>query len=838
MNATNSWPDQSTLIPELLRSLPQARRVLDRYGLKGCGGDEGPVETLGFFARAHDVPLPELLQEIRREPPPTQQLPVIETRDPADAIYRPFFKAGIGVMLSLGAAWGAYLLARIAISGSFTAASVQHVNAHGHAQIFGWVGLFVMGFAYQAFPRFKHASLACPRLALATLWMLLLGLVGRSIGQLLAADHSLAGWIAAGASCLETAAIAAFVGIIAVTWRRSGKPLLFYDYYIVSALVWFVVQAVYEGVYLTVTATANGERLFSLVSTWQAPLRDLQIHGFAMLMIFGVSQRVFHHFYGLPGVNERLSLIGLALLNTAIAGEVGGLMLMRTAGHAWAALWYASVLLLTGVSAALVRSWRIFAHADDADRSLKFLRAAYGWLFVSLTMLVLLPFYQYGLLTAVAPDSAAAQQGFSHAYYGAARHAITVGFVSLMIVGVAAKVVPTLNGVAANRLPGLWLPFVLINTGCTLRVVGQTLTDFTPRAFALAGVSGLLEVSGLAIWGAHLWRVMSPRTKAGAAAEPDAGSTIPNGPIEAGYTVAAVLDRYPQLLDAFLEHGFTMLANPQLRRSIARVVTIERACRRMDVDCRRFVETLNRRLGLSVPQATSGSESYLKRTVKEWTAHRPQLYRYFISHGIDVYWDGDKPLAEACQEKGLDSRQIADELAAVLRPMYREAGGDWHQATMTELCDHIESTHHDYLRRELPRLGQLVNQVAHEKRGEQPELEELKTQFERFRRRLSDHVETERTAVFPELRRLENRKTPEQDRCADPSDLIRQMKEDHDLVEAELSEIRRLTNGYVAPASASMVYRTLLGGLWELEATLHLNMHEEDDILFSKALLH
>ncbi|HQU44470.1 MAG TPA: hypothetical protein PK867_16740, partial [Pirellulales bacterium] len=294
---TASWPDSSTLIPELLTRLPQARSVLDRYGLRGCGGNEGPVETLGFFARAHEVPIARLLDEIRHEPRRSIELPVVQRSQPGDDIYRPFFKAGIAVVLSLGAAWGAYLLARIAIGGSFTAAGVQEVNAHGHAQIFGWVGLFVMGFAYQAFPRFKHASLAHPRLALATLWMMLLGLVGRSLGQVLAADHPLAWYSAVGASCLEVTAIAAFVGIILATWRRSGKPLVFYDYYIVSALVWFVVQAPYESVYLSVTAAARGERLVSLVSTWQAPLRDVQIHGFAMLMIFGVSQRIFHHFY-------------------------------------------------------------------------------------------------------------------------------------------------------------------------------------------------------------------------------------------------------------------------------------------------------------------------------------------------------------------------------------------------------------------------------------------------------------------------------------------------------------------------------------------------------------
>src|SRR4029453_18740720 len=119
----------------------------------------------------------------------------------------------------------------------------------------------------------------------------------------------------------------------------------------------------------------------------------------------------------------------------------------------------------------------------------KFLRAAYVWLFVSLAMLVLLPAYQYALLPLAAPESAAARIGFSNAYYGATRHAITVGFISLMIVGVASKVVPILNGLDSRSLPRLWLPYALINLGCTLRVVAQTATDFSGLTFPAAGVS-------------------------------------------------------------------------------------------------------------------------------------------------------------------------------------------------------------------------------------------------------------------------------------------------------------------------------------------------------------
>src|SRR5262245_32101995 len=183
------------LIPDLLRWAPQVRRVLDRYGLRGCGGPLGPHESLGFFAQAHDVPLDRLLQEIGAEMMgPMAATTTVPAAGGADAIYRPFFRAGIAVVLSLGAVWGAYLLLRIALNQSFGAAGLHEINAHGHAQIFGWVGLFVMGFAYQAFPRFKHADLALPGLAFVSFWLMLTGLVARSALEPVAATQTWAYW--------------------------------------------------------------------------------------------------------------------------------------------------------------------------------------------------------------------------------------------------------------------------------------------------------------------------------------------------------------------------------------------------------------------------------------------------------------------------------------------------------------------------------------------------------------------------------------------------------------------------------------------------------------------
>jgi hypothetical protein len=596
MTASPPSIDESVQIPDLLRLAPEARAVLDRYGLRGCGGESGPAESLGFFARAHDVPIERLLGEVRerlgRRPEPPADTPGADGPVRlADAIYRPFFKAGIAVVLTLGAAWGAYLLLRIALTGRFTAAGLHEVNAHGHAQIFGWVGLFVMGFAYQAFPRFKHAGLAFPRLAWASLGLMLAGLVGRSLAEPLADALPGAGPAAVASAWLEVAAVALFVWVILATWRAAGKGLAFYDGYILAALGWFGVQAVAEAVYLAATlAAASREELLALVRTWQGAIRDAQIHGFALLMILGVSQRLLHHVYGFPAPGRRLSLAALACLNVAVAGEIAGLVLMRDADRVWAGLWYASALLLAGTVVALLWNWRVFGRAAEADRSLKFLRAAYAWLLVSLGMLVLLPAYQFLVLPQLAPSSEAAALGFSHAYYGAIRHAITVGFVSLMIVGVAARVVPTLNGVDIRRLTGLWVPFVLLNAGCTLRVVAQTLTDFTPDAFPATGVSGVLEVSGLALWGVHLWAVMAGRVRYRRSAAP---RYVPGTPIEAEHTVGEVLQHHPELLETFLTLGFRPLANPLLRKLVARHVTIAQACRQLGREPADVIAALN-----------------------------------------------------------------------------------------------------------------------------------------------------------------------------------------------------------------------------------------------------
>jgi hypothetical protein len=189
-----------------------------------------------------------------------------------------------------------------------------------------------------------------------------------------------------------------------------------------------------------------------------------------------------------------------------------------------------------------------------------------------------------------------------------------------MIVGVAAKVVPILRGADPNTLPRLWVPFVLINLGCALRVTGQTATDVTDAAFPLTGLSGALEVTGLAVWGIHLARLMLARP--GWEATKRESWPRPVGPED---YVADILDRQPDLLSVFLEFGFRPLANPMLRRTVARGVTIGTACRLVGVDPGQFLAAVNARVPLprpAIPLPVLDSVKARNRTTHQYSEDR------------------------------------------------------------------------------------------------------------------------------------------------------------------------------------------------------------------------
>jgi hypothetical protein len=582
------------LIPELLRAHPQARSVLDRHGLRGCGGPLGPHESIRFFARAHGSDESRLLHELEQAVAAPVSAPDDAKANPmapglADTIYRRYFLGGILVVLSAGATWGAWLLWTIAVSGSFQSIPINAINAHGEAQIFGWVGLFIMGFAYQAFPRLWQTDLRVTWLAACAFALMIAGLIVRTIAITAAGAWLFAPALALFGGTLQLIAVGIFTSQIALTFICSGARLEPYVGFVVTALCWFVVSTIVSVWHTWNTMTVQSvDALVWYIATYQSPLRDMQIHGLALFMILGVSQRMLPALYEVPRTPERRGWLALGLLITGVLGEVLLFLLGRWTGHRGltAFLLVPWVMLASGC-ALIVLPWRPWRPFQVHDRSAKFVRASYAWLGISLVMLLLSPAYLYAYRYLGAPRAIP----FSHAYAGAIRHAITVGFISLMIMGFAAKVVATLNGVDQRTLSNLWGPFLLVNVGCLLRVVMQALTDWSPGVHRLLGISGTLEVAGLAWWGLGVVAIIIRGKREARSLAPSSGPRPDR--VEGHHRVAEVLDWFPETESVFLEWGFTAIRQPLLRRTVARQFTLAQAAALRSKDLESLLVALN-----------------------------------------------------------------------------------------------------------------------------------------------------------------------------------------------------------------------------------------------------
>lgn len=489
-----------TSVADVVRQCPTARRIFDKHGLDGCGGEHGPAEALSFFANVHQVDLGQLLRELNAEMQrPSSNYVYQESLE--DYIYRRFFKAGIFIALTVGVLWGAINLLQIAVSGSFLQLKLlPAIHAHAHAMVYGWVGLFVMGFTYQSFPRFKITKLWRPDLANLSFYLMLAGIAATVPAELLQ-PAKLALALGAFAAVVEITAVALFIVILYNTARSSIEPHNTYEKFIFGSVFWLVIGMVLNHVFFFAKATAvTQNELVMRIATIDGPLRDVQLLGFAALIIAGVSQRFVPTVYGLQRpARDQQSLIFVLMNVSLVLNIICYVGLFVTRKPAFAIGLEAAYVLLPVWAILLAKQLGVFSRATQTDRTFKFIRAAYIWLVFSCFMMPVFLFY-----------SRITGQLFAHSYMGAYRHAFTVGFISLMIMGVAARVVPILAGVDGSRIISLWGPFILINVGCFERVFLQIATDFVPRyAYPLVGFTGFIELTALTWWGVEMWRTMN-----------------------------------------------------------------------------------------------------------------------------------------------------------------------------------------------------------------------------------------------------------------------------------------------------------------------------------------
>ena len=220
-------------------------------------------------------------------------------------------------------------------------------------------------------------------------------------------------------------------------------------------------------------------------------------------------------------------------------------------------------------------------------------------------------------------------------------------------------------------------------------------------------------------------------------------------------------------------------------------------------------------------------------TVAQWVAEHPQTARVFEELQIDYCCGGGIALGDACAKKRLNADSVVAQLTEVVASP--QLTDNWLDSSLTELCDHIEQTHHAYLREELVRLTGLIDRVVAAHGSNHPELGQLKQVFAALRDELEPHMLKEEQILFPAIREIETAGSRPHFPFGTVAAPIRMMEHEHDIAGSALAQIRKLTNGFEPPKGSCNTYRVMLDSLRRLEEDLHQHIHKENFILFPRA---
>jgi regulator of cell morphogenesis and NO signaling len=227
-------------------------------------------------------------------------------------------------------------------------------------------------------------------------------------------------------------------------------------------------------------------------------------------------------------------------------------------------------------------------------------------------------------------------------------------------------------------------------------------------------------------------------------------------------------------------------------------------------------------------------------TVGDVATRIPAAKEAFERLGIDYCCGGSSELQAALKEKGITEEQVIEAVQKAASPQSGDVDKDWSSASVTELAEHILTTHHVFMKRELPRIDGLLAKVAAahgERHGRM--LGELATTFHRLRDEIEQHLLKEEQILFPMITAtdafMSGRGSRPVSHCGTVLNPIRQMEFEHENAGQALARMRKLTDNYRLPEDACPSFATLFEALEAMEKDLHKHIHLENNILFPSA---
>lgn len=215
-------------------------------------------------------------------------------------------------------------------------------------------------------------------------------------------------------------------------------------------------------------------------------------------------------------------------------------------------------------------------------------------------------------------------------------------------------------------------------------------------------------------------------------------------------------------------------------------------------------------------------------TLAAIVARHPASARVFQAHRLDFCCHGEVTLEEALRDRPGSAERVLREVEEAIRALDGEvATEDVTALSVAALVSRIISSHHAYLRRQLPAIEPLLHKVARVHGEHNPKLVDVAGAFDQLKRAIEPHLDEEEQVLFPDLM------AREPDRTKVEAELGR-MHADHLEVGKLIGHLREQTDDYATPEWGCRSYRLVMSELEDLETDLLRHVHLENHVLMPR----
>ena len=392
-----------------------------------------------------------------------------------------YIGTGLVFMLLPGTFLGVWNLLSISAHRSASSVSPSWIQAHGHAQIFGWIGTFILGIGFHSIPKLRRTG-GFGLWAPWTCWSLWTSGVTLRWLTVIYQPH----WriLLPVSSAMELAAFLIFFR--AVSGHRpqdTGKNKVEgWIFAVIAGAAGFLVSLLMNfGAALFLAWRGHSPEL---PHRFDQSLLVFQTWGFLVPFVWGFSAKWLPIFLGLRPVHGGRLLWAVGVNSLAVL--IAPLSIRTTV-----------VLLVVGIVIA-IHALRLL---EPVERPAKtkgvhssfplFIRLAYVWAVVAAVL---------GIWAASVADA--------NGIWGASRHALTVGFLSTMVFTIGQRVLPAFSGMRllfSTKL--MFLALLFLTVGCLMRVSSEALAyqGLLQSAWAWLPVSAVTEMSAVTVFAFNLF---------------------------------------------------------------------------------------------------------------------------------------------------------------------------------------------------------------------------------------------------------------------------------------------------------------------------------------------